>query len=1216
MAEVNIPSNNVSNRSTDIILPASISGDGRSNVLCEITLKPFLASNKNSIYYGLVNTNGSVSYSLLQNKVGPGKYLISIPSSWFRRNNAAISIQVDTYDKNNNFVSGSFAQTMLLHNTRTYYTNYYNYLSDFIYSLYTSPGETFSINILPPKDNYANGLVYDVYLKYHRDVADDLVGKNLSVGKHNFVCPELAINSSMNIKLHIKDKKTGTVLGVVSHCTTIAKGEFKNPEIIFPSGYTFTLSEGVNVKFKGPSTELNDYMVIYAKRQCDVIKAVSKYTTSDSYFAASQNEFKNDLLQNIFGNTEYYVLKDFDAPNTFITRDTNDPYSFHIKTPATNDYKSFNDFYVMQWFKNVKPNDAIYLYVIGRRKEYYNSIEKPTVKIVNQVTTDNWKCDHCQASNYRYWNISKNWNPYTRLALSGISSTITGYETSLTLRVTMDRQLNYPPSIYITNTTSNDETGAVYLTPISQGPATYFDYVVPIDYVKNQISNGKTYLYFHTHWGKNTDLNTAYYSSAVLNVYIKEDPVSPLIDTTFYRYSDYNYDKITQIPVSSMTPYVVIPPAPRPIELTVDEHTTKSITFAYTNPLYGMQSSTLDEFEELGSINFDVSTGEDFNDLSILNDSDSTLDLNNYETRNETYEKQVILPQSLIEKIKKVPSNDIYVDLNIKSINNKNLNFKPIVGHNIMLQVMLSDGSTRARIVDCNSSAINLKQQQYDIKKSHFNKDSLSHIDFNTAHLLYNIDEYDRGKAFIMTGSTMEIDNDIYVDNLVGLKKLNNRIGRCSLYSATYDISRLALGYNFYDLRLVLENMSASKNLYKAPKIIVKYRDKEIQLNPTNLGEIKPGEDIVYNIPKEVYDARYDEVVTYELSPELPYPQDIPSEITFSSAYIEVIGKDSVEDVVDKFASGFTASLKFYQVKKQMTNSTTYDPVQCIDVILCCYDEQGNLINRTSSKRRDIYNGKSFIYYSDRKWHNLYNDKYRSNIKHKPNYRMTFNLPDKTMKIYAMSFTYSNWHDNPSIYSMGNVISIDSIKQDFKLEFINPKAIIDALDPNITYANVDRNNPTIDLRLNAKQNNIPLLNEIQNKSFDLSNTNFNLSTWLTNPLVYSNNKRYGYEQPVFNSLDLCRENNVINTLEPQYNSIEYYSKWSKLYGSDLVYAPKHEKTNEVINVQSNYTIFEDEGEKYISNNAIPYIEIPANLANFNNSSITIFLDTDFGVNNK
>ncbi len=1211
----NVPSNNLVNKATDFILPNVVIGDGTIDMLCEMKLKPYLSTNKNSIYRGLADINGNASYSTTHSKVGPGTYNINIPRSWFNRDNASVLFEVSTGDKDNKFISGSFAHSVLLYSTNT---KYKNYLSNFLFPLKIAPGEICTLNILPPKDKHPDGVVYDVNIKYHKTIDNEYVGRNLSEGKFDFVCPILAINTSMSIYVQTKNKKTGKLIGTICHSVEIAETPFNNPEIIFPEDYVFTLSEGVNTKFRGPSTDINDYMVIYAKRQCDVIKAVSEYNTSDSYYAASKTQFKNELLEHITGDPEYYVLKEFDAPSTFITQDENERNTFHIRTPATNNYQSFDEFYALQWFKNVAPGDAIYLYVIGRRREEFNSSEQPKTRLASQVTTDSWKCDHCQANNYRYWNINRNWNPHTRFPLNNIKSIInSNYESSLKLQITMDRQLNYPPKIYITNTNSNDETGAVYLTPTSQGPSNVFDYVVPINYVRNQLANGKTYLYFHTHWGQNTNLNQAYYNSGVVSVYIKEDPVDPLIDTTFFRYSDYNFDRITQIPVSNMTPYIVLPPAVRPVELTVDEQatTTKQLTLDYTNPLYNIESSVLDTYEELGSMFFDVSNGDDTNDYSDLNESDYTLDLNKQEERHDTYEKEIRMSQDLIDKIKKIPTDNVYMDLNIASVNNKNINFVPIVDNDIKLQIMFSNnGKSKTRIMDLTTNIIDLMKQQYDIKKIYFNKSLLSTLDFNTVHLLYNINEYDRGKAFATENWAMRIDEERVIQ-AIGLRKYGTKVGTCSFTSNTFDVSRFAILYDTREIRLCLENMSADKELYAAPKMIVRHRNGETQLSPTNLGVIKPGEDIIYNVPREIYDVMYDEVVTYTMSPTTPYPTDMP-DIEFSNAYIEVIGKDSMEEIVDKFAPGFTANLKLYQLKKQTTSANTplFDPIQCLDVILCCYDEAGKLINRTATKRRDIYNGKSFIYYSDRKWHNFFNGKYKNNTKYKQNYKMTFNIPEGTMHIYAMAFNYGNWHDNPSIYSMSNVVSISSVKQDLSLEFLSPRPEVDLIDPNLIYSNVNNNNPTIKLRLNAKQNNVSLLDEVAENRLDLANSVFNMDTWLNNPLVYSNNKQYGYEQPVFNAIDLYRENSAVNALEPLYNSIEYYSRWSKVYGTELIESPKHDEANDIIDVQSNYTVYEDEGEKYISNKAVPYVEIPANLVNFDRSYITLFLDADFGVN--
>ena len=108
---------------------------------------------------------------------------------------------------------------------------------------------------------------------------------------------------------------------------------------------------------------------------------------------------------------------------------------------------------------------------------------------------------------------------------------------------------------------------------------------------------------------------------------------------------------------------------------------------------------------------------------------------------------------------------------------------------------------------------------------------------------------------------------------------------------------------------------------------------------------------------------------------ESPYPLNTPN-ITFSSAYIEVIGLFQMDQLVDKYTTGFTATATFSEPKKETATTNTssvssFDPVQCIDVIMCCFDLKKNLINKSATKRRDIYNGKELIYYTDRKWHNL-----------------------------------------------------------------------------------------------------------------------------------------------------------------------------------------------------------------------------------------------------
>jgi hypothetical protein len=67
-----------------------------------------------------------------------------------------------------------------------------------------------------------------------------------------------------------------------------------------------------------------------------------------------------------------------------------------------------------------------------------------------------------------------------------------------------------------------------------------------------------------------------------------------------------------------------------------------------------------------------------------------------------------------------------------------------------------------------------------------------------------------------------------------------------------------------------------------------------------------------------------------------------------------------------------------------------------------------------------------------------------------------------------------------------------------------------------------------------------------------------------------------------------------------------------MYGKTYILAPSHETNNSPITLNSNYTVYEDSADKFISNNAIPYVEIPAEIAKYDRSKITLFLDADFG----
>lgn len=1244
------------NKATDFICPPSVTSYG-SNVSVPISFLPYLETNRNTLYYAwqndpLLQASPTV-VNYIKKVTGTITKNLTIPAAHFKTNNAYVTLEVNTCDKNNKFVSGSFGHTMLL-----YHPNYKNYLSNFTHPRRTYPGETCTIEILPPKDEYPGGVTYTVDLMYHQSVGRDVVGTNLSAGKFSFVVPELAINSSMDIRVKTISKRTGQVQGQISQgikieqastsSTTTTKTVDK-PTIIFPENYSLTLSEGEIIKIKGSSEYLDDYKIIYAKQPCNVANAVSKYTSANTYFDASKTDLKNELIKNASGNANYFVLKDFDQKSTFITQDPHDKKMFHIRTPGTNDYESINDFYVLQWFKDVEPGDLVYVYAIQRGTQYTTVTNTtPSLSEASIVDANYWRCKHCNLNNYAWWSKRNNWNPYCKVDLNTIKTFMncrkTGYEFTAYFTIGMSHNIQHPPVIWVTTSSSQhaSQSSGTTLTAVEYaGFETRdfrFSYHVPMSFIKNAINNGYRYIYFHTHWGANPEESVQYKERGKLTVAGFKRGISTSNTTSSICYSDNNYNSINKIPLSTMSPYVVVPPAVRPLELAIKDRTKSNITISYANPLYGQNTESIATYTELGDVFFDVSMGDDINDLSKLNaikdennndvQVDETLDMNIGEKRLLTYEKTISMPSSLLTSIRNVNSNDIYLDLKLKSIDNGLLNFKSITSNGIKIQIMFSkSGENRTRAIDFDGSVIDYKKSEYTLYKAKVSKDIFINNNFDTIHLLYNTDKYSDGKAFPIEDATMQLENE-QVMNGIGWRKIDtikNYYGSCSFVSNTFEIAKYALNYDKHKLRLCLENMNADKPLFAPPVITVHHRNiagpeeeaiTQTVLTPVEQGEIGIGSDIHYEIPYELYNVNIDDVLTYVITPQNPYPIDMP-EITFSNAFIEVIGLYEIDQIVDKYTTGFTAAATFFKEIKNNTNSSsnvsTFDPVECVDVIMCCFDSNKQLINKAINKRRDIYNGKKFIYYTDRRWHNFVNDKYINNIKYKSNYDMTFSVPDNTEYLFFIAFTYSNWHGNPSIYSMSNILTVNSVKQDFSLEFIDPSPLIDELDGSL-YANSDINNPPITVKINAQRSsNVSITDNAADNSFDLAKDPFDRDKWIANPIIYSNTKTYGYEQPIFNSSESYVSNNAVNTLEPLYNDIEYYYHWKNLYGKEKVLSIHHVDNTDLIEIDSRYTVFEDEGDKFISNRAVPYIEIPAELYSYDRSKITLFLDTDFGM---
>jgi hypothetical protein len=174
------------------------------------------------------------------------------------------------------------------------------------------------------------------------------------------------------------------------------------------------------------------------------------------------------------------------------------------------------------------------------------------------------------------------------------------------------------------------------------------------------------------------------------------------------------------------------------------------------------------------------------------------------------------------------------------------------------------------------------------------------------------------------------------------------------------------------------------------------------------------------------------------------------------------------------------------------------DPVHLVDVCLIAKDLKGNIINRTDKKKRDGLNGKTWLYYTKRYWHNIYTNNYanKHNFYTAPKFTMDFDISDipKDSSIYIVAFYYTDYYSHPSIYSTSNIISTGKQTLDYILGFLKPKN-----SEQLTTAN-----PEIKVRVNyiaEDYHDVTMdRNYIYDKKYGNTAYNFIYNNWVNNPI--------------------------------------------------------------------------------------------------------------------
>ena len=116
-----------------------------------------------------------------------------------------------------------------------------------------------------------------------------------------------------------------------------------------------------------------------------------------------------------------------------------------------------------------------------------------------------------------------------------------------------------------------------------------------------------------------------------------------------------------------------------------------------------------------------------------------------------------------------------------------------------------------------------------------------------------------------------------------------------------------------------------------------------------------------------------------------------------------------------------------------------------IDICLIAKNKEGKLLNKagtvskSETRKRDGLNGKTWIYYSDRQWHNIVpsNSPMTNN---KKEFEMIFDISKypKGTCFAIVAFYYTDYWNHPSIYSTSNIININKTNIQMSLKIQEP----------------------------------------------------------------------------------------------------------------------------------------------------------------------------------
>jgi hypothetical protein len=239
-----------------------------------------------------------------------------------------------------------------------------------------------------------------------------------------------------------------------------------------------------------------------------------------------------------------------------------------------------------------------------------------------------------------------------------------------------------------------------------------------------------------------------------------------------------------------------------------------------------------------------------------------------------------------------------------------------------------------------------------------------------------------------------------------------------------------------------------------------------------------------------------------------------------------------------------------------LDNSKT--PIHLIDVCLIAKDKSGNLLNtsgtrsKSENRKRDGLYGKTWLYYTERKWHNIVPSK-ASSYNNAKILETIFDISKypKGTNFNIVAFYYTDFYNHPSIYSTSNLLTFGKSNLPMTLKITSPA--------NGSNSNVP--NPTVKVRVSTTATEE---NSGENSIYE----NYNLATkwdaaqWEKNPIWFRVPRTQDSQVPNFRTSECDTTLHPYKDNKEAKHSIEYYYTYSKIYTTTSLFRISGKSVND------------------------------------------------------